>query len=165
MKNLTLTLIALLTIAFSVSLAGEPVDFGDSGLVVIVEQPPKDDGIETGWAFWFPDEFSDYLPSWPNFPDFTFPGWAGGGSGGPASPECRAAQAILDSLYDQLQQITEQWVPALEKQAPLSRDGNTYEANTPGWINTFYHLISERDRIKDEIGNAHKEKDAACKEE
>lgn len=167
MKNLIMMYIALLTIALSTSLAqGEPVDFGDTGLVVIVEQSPKEDNPnETGWSFWFPDEFYDYLPSWPKFPAFEFPGWAGGGGGGPTSPECGAAQAILDNLYDQLNQITEQWVPALEEQTPLSRDGKTYAANTPGWINSFYHLLAERDRIKDEIEDAHKEKDAACKEE
>lgn len=139
------------------------IDFGDSGIVVVVT--PSEPGFDTGWSYWFPDEFENYISLLPKLPPVSFPGWAGGGGGGSASPECRAAQAILDNLYDQLQQITEQWVPALEKQAPLARDGNIYEANTPGWNNTLYYLISERDRIKNEIENAHKEKDVACNNE
>ncbi len=165
MKRLMYLLInCLITVSLSLILAqGEPVDFGDSGIVVVVEADDKEgETTDSGWTYWFPDEFFSYIPSLPKFPDFPLPPWAGGGNGGGEIDPCQDAQAKLDDLYNQLNDITEQWVPALEEQAPLNYEGKAYKANTSGWIRAFHRLLAERDRITEEIEQAHAQKDAAC---
>lgn len=79
----------------------EPVDFGDSGLVVVVQQQgePKSENSDESWSFWFPDEFINLWSGWiksapgliPTFPD-------PGGDGG-QQPDC---DDLINELGDEL---------------------------------------------------------------
>jgi len=77
-KHLTQYLLLILLSVFCFAYADDDVvDFGDSGIVVVVQEAASD-GIEYVKSYWFPDEFTDYYPPSFEFPyPFlpNFPGW------------------------------------------------------------------------------------------
>ncbi|MCA9839170.1 MAG: hypothetical protein KC422_19825 [Trueperaceae bacterium] len=142
---------------------GETVDFGDSGITVVVEAEGGETNDDSGWAYWFPDEFYDYFPPLRiNFPFPSFPGWAGGGGGDDGKDPCQAAKDKLADLYNQLGQVAQQINDAIEKAAPLTLNDKAYEAHSPGWITAFYKLMQQRDELKEQIEEAHQQQDTAC---
>jgi len=79
---------------------GDVVDFGDSGIVVVVQE-----AAEYVYAYVFPDEFTDYYPPFdipypeiPNFPDWNWD-W---GSDPDEADLCESAMEELVELEEQL---------------------------------------------------------------
>jgi|GEM_PF-5485614 len=89
MKKLISILIisVLLLMTHTTKAQDDVVDFGDSGIEVVVEQ--EGGGMKTGWVYWFPDEFFEFVPPkfvMPTLP--SLPPWLGGGGGGSNDQGC-----------------------------------------------------------------------------
>ena len=70
------TIFTILFVALSSSFTQEsPVDFGDSGITVVVEPEPKGDGkeISTVYIPFVPDEFLTFFPEFPFGPNLPWP--------------------------------------------------------------------------------------------
>lgn len=94
LKLFILITISTLLIPFTNAQEGEPVDFGDSGIEVVVE------AAETLWAYWFPDEFNNYFPDWitwtPSFPPPVPPPDTGDGG----QVDCKDVIEALGDMLD-----------------------------------------------------------------
>ncbi|MCA9839168.1 MAG: hypothetical protein KC422_19815 [Trueperaceae bacterium] len=97
----TLCLLMMLLGSSPTLAQGEPVDFGDSGIVVVVEA--EGDDTDSGWTYWFPDEFYDYFPPFFRAPILGIePPWdGGGGNPAPEEPDC---EDIIEELGELLNQ-------------------------------------------------------------
>ena len=154
-------LLASFAISGTTNAQDEPVNFGDSGIVVVVEQEGEDDGDGSGWAYWFYDEFLHFYPKWNWIPAVpNFPIWDGG-DGGDSDTPCTDAQEALDAAQAAYDEVNDAYAEAVEG-GPLEYKGKLYKQGTSGWVNAFYRLSAERDELLQARDEAQENADVAC---
>lgn len=154
-KSTTLgSALGLLLLSFGTSTTvnggDEPVDFGDSGIVVVVEAEGESEGIETSLAFWFPDEFLDFYPGFNWFRGFPgFPGWGDDGNGPDVDPcDVLASQRdLLQQIYDDL--LTE-FMDGLEG-GKLDYKGKDSKYGSSGWTNQAFNLFQDLQDLREQL--------------
>ncbi|WP_432411074.1 hypothetical protein [Rasiella sp. SM2506] len=133
--NILLMVILLLgAIQLSNAQVGEVVDFGDSGIEVVVEQ--KGEGMKTGWVYWFPfDEWGKFPPMVLVPPIFN-PPWNGGGGGArPNEPDCQwLTNEIIDlTVYiESFENTLQDWD---RNGFATDPQGNTFPKGSTGYNN------------------------------
>jgi hypothetical protein len=141
---------------------GDVVDFGDSGIVVVVEEGGDDVGMETGWAYWFPDEFYDFFPPFPTLPTLPWPpAWGGGGGGDGIDDDCWDAQNDLLQKYEAISSY-ENSINEWESSGVMWVGDKKLTADDEEFQEILKNAKRVLDRLNDELNELRKAVQDAC---
>lgn len=159
---LFILLMLALIFPFVSNAQGDVVDFGDSGIEVVVEADGKGDGIDTGWAYWFPDEFYDYFP-FPTLPTLPFPGWGGGWGGGDDgdADDCFDAQNELLQIYEAILSY-ETSIRQAENDGFMWVGDKRVEAGSEEYEYILQQMKNRLRQLDKDLNNARKKIEDAC---
>ncbi len=163
-KYISLLIVTVLfLVATHSSNAQDVVDFGDSGIEIVVEA--SGDGMETGWAYWFPDEFYSYMPAFPRFPVLNLPPWSGGGGGGGDDGDSEACndamQKVVNLTYSiALNEATEhEWTTDGQI---VKDDGTVVPAGSQEYNDMMTNLKRKISKLADQLWKARQAAKDAC---